>query len=165
MNIDKVRAHIRRWVDETLSVPSPLFNNLPPCPYAREALLNNRVDIRCVDGAELLGAVAKLQQTWDDKHELILLASDPATITPEALIAGIEGANPLFEASDLVCFFDHPRCEDPKYIVTSANGEYVLVGVQRLGNFLKAAKPLYKKKYFEQARKQYLDPDKLGKLG
>lgn len=165
MDLEAVRAHVRRWVETTLSVPSPRFQNLPPCPYSREALLKDKVDIRCVDGGQLLACVADLATTWDDRHELVLLAAEPDTIAPEALAAGIVEANACLEASDLVVFFDHPRCMDPKHRVTSANGRYVFVGMQRLSLFIEAARPLHKRKYFEQAEKQYQVVKHLEKRG
>lgn len=159
-----VRAHVQHWVDSTLSVPSPLFNNLPPCPYSREALLRNKVDIRCAPGAEIVDALVEAARTWDDRYELVLLACEPETISPDDLIAGVERVRGALEAADLVVFFDHPRCTDPKYIVTSANGKYVFVGLQRLSLFLQAAKPLVKRNYFAEAHKQFSSLDHLGTL-
>ena len=163
MSPDDVRAHVRHWVESTLSVPSPLFNNLPPCPYSREALLRNTVDIRCATGATILDALVEAGRTWDDRYELILLACEPDAIPPGDLIAGVEGLRAALEADDLVVFFDHPLCTDPKYIVTSANGRYVFVGLQRLSLFLEAAKPLVKRNYFAEAHKQFPAVDHLGK--
>lgn len=161
LNAEEVRAHVRHWVDTTLSVPSPLFNNLPPCPYSREALLRNKVDIRCTTGADTLETLVETARTWDDRYELVLLAADPEAIAPDDLIAGVEALRAGFEADDLVVFFDHPRCTDPKYIVTSANGKYVFVGMQRLSLFLQAARPLFKRNYFEKAHKQFASVDHL----
>src|ERR1041385_46758 len=130
MNPEEVRQHIHQWVETSLSVPSPLFNNLPPCPYSREALLNNKVAIRCAHGSGLLDSITEIGRTWDDSYVLILVACDRDTITPEELIAGIDKVNRVFEAEDLISFFDHPDCTDPKYAVRSVNAKYVLVGVK-----------------------------------
>ena len=164
MNLEEVKEHIHQWVDNKLSVPSPLFNNLPPCPYSREAMLKNKVDIRCAPGAELMETVKENGKNWDDSFELILVASEPDTIRPEELITGIEEVNKMFEGADLLSFFDHPHCEDPKYSITTPNGKYVLVGMQRLENFLKAAKPLHKKEYFSNVDKQFPVVRKLNEL-
>jgi hypothetical protein len=157
----EVRAHVTHWVESTLSVPSPLFNNLPPCPYSRESLLRNTVDIRCVDGAAVIDTLVAIGNGWDDRFEIILLACEPRSIAPDALISAVEGLRAWSEAADLVVFFDHPDNTNPKYRVTSANGKYVMVGIQRLSLFLKAAKPLVKHQYFERTRKQYLVDDQL----
>ena len=36
---------IRQWSAEVLEQPSPYFNNLPACPYARSAWIDNKVSI------------------------------------------------------------------------------------------------------------------------
>jgi hypothetical protein len=164
MDAAEVRRHIQQWVENTLSVPSPFFNNLPPCPYSREALLNNKAEIRCVHGSELLQHLEEIGNTWDDHVEIILLVAEPSTIKPETLIQAIGNAKASFEARDLVSFFDHPHCTDPDFVVKSANGKYVLVGTQRLSNFIRAAKPLYKKNYFVEANKQFSVEEKLKNL-
>ncbi len=161
MTLDEVRAHVKQWVDTTLSVPSPLFNNLPPCPYSRESLLRKTVDIRCVDGASLVDTLVDAGNAWDDRYELILFASEPQSITPDALIPAVEGLRAWSQAADLVVFFDHPLNTDPKYRITSPNGKYLIVGLQRLSLFLEAAKPLVKHQYFARASKQYLSDDRL----
>ena len=68
MNLDEAKAQVQRWVDDKLSVPSPAFQNLPPCPYSKPALLKNKVDIRCdADGPDLLAQVAEMARSWDDR--------------------------------------------------------------------------------------------------
>jgi hypothetical protein len=161
MTIDEARAHVKHWVDTKLSVPSPIFNDLPPCPYSRESLLRNTVDIRCVDGESLVDTLVDIGNSWDDSYELILLACEPESIAPDALIAAVEGLREWSKTADLVMFFDHPHNTNPKYQVTSANGKYVIVGMQRLSLFLEAAKPLVKHQYFARASKQYLSDDHL----
>ena len=36
---------IMQWSADALEKPSPHFNNLPPCPYARSAWMDNKVSI------------------------------------------------------------------------------------------------------------------------
>lgn len=36
---------IEEWILETLSKPNKVFNNLPPCPYAKKAWMEGRVKI------------------------------------------------------------------------------------------------------------------------
>ena len=38
-------SSIDDWIQNFLSKPSKTFNNLPPCPYAKKAWLDNKVDI------------------------------------------------------------------------------------------------------------------------
>jgi hypothetical protein len=164
MNLQDVKQHIRDWVDHKLSVPSALFNHLPPCPYARPALLNNKVDIRCGDGAELVNTLAEIGRTWDDRYELILIVCEPDSIEADVLIPAMIKLNASLEASDFISFFDHPRAQDPKFKIKSGNEKYLVAGIQRLSYFVKAAKPLYKKDYFTQVLKQFPVEKHLGNL-
>ena len=37
---------IEDWILNTLSKPEKVFSNLPPCPFAKKAWLDNKVDIK-----------------------------------------------------------------------------------------------------------------------
>jgi hypothetical protein len=39
----KIEADIRKWSHEFLEVPNKKLNGLPPCPYAKQAWLDNKV--------------------------------------------------------------------------------------------------------------------------
>lgn len=156
MNIEQARQHIIDWVEYKLSVPSPQFNNFPPCPYSRNALLRNKVDIRVGDGAELLDLLASIAHTWDDSFEMIMVVCEKQTITPEALIAGTTKLNELLEPDDLMTNFDHPDSTHPRYKVISTNGKYVVGIVQRLNNFVEASKPLFAGGYFKNVADEHL---------
>lgn len=41
----RVNNMIEKWILETLSKPNKIFNNLPPCPFAKKAWLDGRVKI------------------------------------------------------------------------------------------------------------------------
>ena len=34
---------IKNWISKVITKPNPLFGNLPPCPFARKAILQNKV--------------------------------------------------------------------------------------------------------------------------
>lgn len=52
--------------------------------------------------------------------------------------------------------FEHPDCTHPRYKVTASNGRYALAIVQRLNNFVQAAKPLFEQGYFKNVEQKYL---------
>lgn len=163
MELEDVRAHIERWVKDSLSVPSPLFNNLPPCPYSREALLKGKVEIRLADARQLAPALLEIGVAWDDSHMLVLLAADKSLVAPSDVARAMVDANLTLESMDLISFFDHPDIEEPAFKVTSTNGKYLLAGIQRLSAFVQAAKPLHKRKYFENVTKQFAADAHFGK--
>ena len=34
---------IRQWIDDFVTKPNPVFGDLPPCPFARKAIVENKV--------------------------------------------------------------------------------------------------------------------------
>lgn len=155
-NLAEVEQHIHQWIRESLSVPSPHFNNFPPCPYSLNALVKNKLDIQCSRGTELLNQINEIGRTWDDSYEMVMVVCDRQSITPDELIAGTESFNAAFKACDLMSNFDHPDNTHPRYKVTATNGKYALAIVQRLENFVQAAKPLFERGYFKNVNPEVL---------
>jgi len=153
----EVKVHIQQWVEQQLSVPSPHFNNLPPCPYSKPALQKNAVDIRCGHGSELITDLEHIANTWDDSFEMIMVVCYPDTVTPEALMEGTTVLNEKLKPLDLMTNFDHPATTHPRYRVVTTNGKYAFAIVQRLSAFVKAANPLFKKNYFKNVEQQHLE--------
>jgi hypothetical protein len=49
--VHKIEADIRKWSHEFLEVPNDKLNGLPPCPYAKQAWLDNKVIFSINTGA------------------------------------------------------------------------------------------------------------------
>ena len=80
MSVQEVQQHVVQWIENTLSIPSTHFNNLPPCPYSHGSLAKNRVDIRYETGEMLLQNLNALAETWDDSHDVIVVMMNRHTI-------------------------------------------------------------------------------------
>ena len=37
---------LQDWINKTLGKPNPIFNNLPACPYAKQAWVSDKVEVR-----------------------------------------------------------------------------------------------------------------------
>ena len=46
MDQQEVTVKLLKWMEEFVEKPHPSMGNWPPCPYARQARLNNNIDIR-----------------------------------------------------------------------------------------------------------------------
>ena len=55
-----VEADIRKWSHEFLEVPNAKLNGLPPCPYAKQAWIDDKVSFSINTGLE--GLVAEVKQ-------------------------------------------------------------------------------------------------------
>ncbi len=149
MSVEEVQQHVVQWIENTLSVASPHFNNLPPCPYSHGALVKDRVDVRYEPGGELLQNLAALAENWDDSQDVIVVMCDKQSISLGEVKEGVTKLAQELAPRDLLVNFDHPDCADPKYRVVSTNGKYVMVSMQRLSGFVEASRALFKKGYYK----------------
>lgn len=149
MNNQEVRQHVAQWIENTLSKPSPHFNDLPPCPYSHSALLKNKVDVRYESSGRMLSTLTSIAQAWDDSHEVMIVMCDKHTISPDELAKGTTELTEIFRDHDLLVNCDHPDCVDPKFKVVSTNGKYAMGVVQRLSGFVQASRGLFKKGYYK----------------
>ena len=67
--ITSMDEQIRSWITSFLSKPNPLLNNFPPCPFAKKALLDERVQIKKFTEWDDLSHVAA---DWDDSLDVAL---------------------------------------------------------------------------------------------
>lgn len=85
IEISEVRQYIENWIKTFVSIPTPKREGLAPCPYSKETLLRNRIDIRCFNSPDLLDIVMELTKTWTDDFEIVLLATVPESIEPHTI--------------------------------------------------------------------------------
>ena len=45
MNHTEIVTSLTKWMTEFVEVPNTLLGNWPPCPYARQARINNKIEI------------------------------------------------------------------------------------------------------------------------
>ena len=55
LDLDSVRYNIERWIETFVEVPNPALGGWSPCPYARQARLNNEypADPEIVNGISM----------------------------------------------------------------------------------------------------------------
>ena len=41
---------VTKWINEFVTKPNPVFGNLPPCPFAQKAIIDNKVEFLELDG-------------------------------------------------------------------------------------------------------------------
>ena len=67
--ITSMDEQIRSWITKFVSRPNPLLNNFPPCPFAKKAMLDDRIDIYKFDEWDDLSHVAA---DWDDSIDVAI---------------------------------------------------------------------------------------------
>lgn len=153
---DHIVESITKWMETFVEVPHPSFGNMPPCPYARQFRLQNKIKI--VECNQAIWDECKVQmREWTDEWEAVILASAFTEISPGLLSERVQRLNKHFRHKDLVALEDHPDDEELIDGVKMNHGELVLVVIQRLTRLNQFSKNLQTTKYYDRWSEENLN--------
>lgn len=153
MNFEQAQRDVTNWITGFVERPHPALNGWPPCPYARRARVEGRLDIRrgvdpYADGMALTGM---------DRWDVIAFVYDPATIEGDAFDREIETVNSGFLVPrGLLALGDHPDLPEQVQGVSMNQGQWAIMFVQDLKKLDAAAQDLAKRNYYQGWDEQYL---------
>ena len=157
MVIDQVKADIVQWLINFVEVPHPALGNFPPCPFARQARLQNRYDVRLGDDLERdLFLFAK--KKYMGKNDVIIYAY-PAKQYDDAyfnFIVDVMNNSKGFKKRNLIALGDHPDTIEEHNGVRFNMGKYALVLLQDKVKLHDHAKLLALKGYYDGWDEEYL---------
>ncbi len=134
---------IEDWILDFLSKPNAVFDNLPPCPYAKRAWLDGNVEVKEFDSFQ---SMRKDLAEWDKEVIIYLFQSAvlPRCNELEILAASFNEQYPDFlfleESPDLV--------EDVGGVIVN-QGELCMMIVQKRKEVEEARKELQKTGYYD----------------
>ena len=155
MDRETVTADILNWCETFVEVPHPSLGGWPPCPFARQARLNNTVQI--LTGADPYFDLKNRARWGMGAYEVIVYAYDPAEWPYERFHTAVEDANQEFLLSrDILALEDHPNSVEDVNGVIMNQGKYALVLVQNLSKLNTATKQMSAKGFYHTWPEQYL---------
>ena len=85
-----VERELKLWTQEVLDVPTDSFGGLPPCPYAKKALEDNKVKIHWLDESfnikRLLNAeIENYTYHWPKNTEIVVLVFAADRLNPHEI--------------------------------------------------------------------------------
>ncbi len=147
---------IVNWMEKFVEKPHPSFGDLPPCPYARQFRMQNKIKI--VESKVAIWNTAQKQcNAWDDSFEAVIVASSFTAVPPSILNARVAELNRKMKRHDLVLLEDHPQDIETIDGVQMNHGELVLIVIQRLERLNRFSKILKQGKYYNKWSKENLD--------
>ena len=151
-----VEADIRKWSHEFLEVPSDKLNGLPPCPYAKQAWLDNKVVFSVNTGLE--GLIKEVSTFNDHDYDIVVWASE-YLIDMEYLDGWCDGINEAMSIAgkDMHLMVFHPDYDAEEagleFLiedgVTNTDLVYCMVFVQKLSTLDDASLSLEKSGYYQ----------------
>jgi hypothetical protein len=153
--VHPVEQDIRNWSANFLEVPNAKLNGLPPCPYAKQAWLEDKVTFSINTGLD--GLVEEVQQFESHDSDIVVWASEYLPVM-EYLDGFCDGINEALSVSgiDLHLMQFHPDYgADEAGLdfllqqgVSDPDLEYCMVFVQKLSLLDDAALSLEKSDYY-----------------
>ncbi len=149
---------IKTWISEFVTKPNPIFGDLPPCPFAQKAIVEDKVSFLELDGVAdyntLYGHIWNFD--FEDKDVLIMIAQ-PDHFTAQETEKLAKDLNGYFMSKDVVILEDHPDTPESVRGVKLNNGHYTLFLAQGLAKLNRFSKILEAGPYYKNWSKGYLE--------
>lgn len=153
MDFERARQEVTEWIVGFVEKPSPLLNGWPPCPYARQARLQNLVELR--PGIQDPYADAELAEMGD--LDVIGYIYDPTQFDPVKFNGLVDQANQdWLLARDMIALADHPG--DPEIVngVCMNQGTWAIMFLQSLSKLNHHARLIARQGFYDQWPEEYL---------
>jgi hypothetical protein len=155
MDLETVKQDINTWIENFVEVSHPSLGGWPPCPYARNARLNQEYDVRI--GINPLLDLAQIALSGLGNKKVIVLAYDAERWDYNQFHEALDQANAEFLLNkDIIALEDHPS--DPEIVngVSMNQGTYALALVQSLSDLDAKARLMADKGFYDTWPEDYL---------
>lgn len=133
-----------------------MFADYPPCPYAKQARLQGKVDFVELTDAEPDSNIWTSIDHFDfDKKDVLVIITDAKRWTPRYTSKLAEQLNDSYSDRDLLIMEDHPRLVERVKNVKLNQGKYTLLLIQSRVKLKKFEDILKKTDYYKNWSKKY----------
>lgn len=153
---ERITQDLTQWVIDFVEKPNVLLNGWAPCPYARQARVNNQFLIKFANKDNLFDVVAASVKDLDTK-DVIAVCFDHTEIAAADLESQVQDYNQQAMIENVVILEDHPDSEEWLNGVKMNFGHCGIIFVQRLSKLNEASNQLRSKGYYDQWPKENLD--------
>ena len=135
-----------------------MFGDLPPCPYAQKAIVENKVTFLELDG--VAGYPTLYQHILEcdfEEIDVLCMIAQPDQFTADETVKLAKDLNNYFMSKDIVVLEDHPDIAEHVKHVKLNNGHYTLFLAQRLSKLNRFSKMLETGPYYKNWSRSYLE--------
>lgn len=157
MSTDRLKADVSDWVLNWVSQHNETLGKVP-CPFARNAIVSNKIDWAIVPDSSSLESLLRLTGMNGLSNELMIIGMDRASIDPINLSSLIKYVNTsVLMPNNIVALEDHPDDVEVVNGTKMNQGSWVLVLIQHLDKLNQASKILEKQGYYENWSQEEYD--------
>lgn len=156
IDIDIAKNKISDWIINFLDVPQETLNNIAPCPYAKNALLGNKIKF-IVGGENIIDDMLYFHYNWNMDYDGVVIVY-PKTVDLNRFVNSVAEVNQnYYQYSGLLALEDHPEIDETIANINFNNKEYALIIVQPAVKLRKAMNILQSRGYYKNWTKENLD--------
>jgi hypothetical protein len=151
----KIEADIRDWILTRLSKAHPAFNNLPPCPFAREALLANKVQLKPLRFPAFECVQNEISQFEDSNIDVLVLFDELNQLSKTQIESLVQTIREQYAAKNYWLMYDHPDVEEHVADFDVSFNKTPLLFLQKLDNLNEKATELEQRGYYKNWSSDY----------
>ena len=141
--------YLKKWIADFVSKNHPDLGDFPPCPFAKQAMIENNITFQEVETVkESTNEIVRHTDVWNDDIDVHCFIFKTLPTTKE-LVKEIENVNSDIMPKDFVVLEDHPNIEENINGVIMNNGKYAICLMQRLSKIQKFSSILKKQGYYK----------------
>lgn len=156
MNREYIMLELTSWLVNFVEKPNPLLDDWAPCPYARQARINNLLQIVFADSNKLTDAVDQALPLLDTK-DVVIICFDHNQIAADLVETLVGNLNRKLMLTDYVILEDHPDTTEQLNGMPMNFGKCGLLLVQKLSKLHAASEQLKQKGYYDSWSAEFLD--------
>ncbi len=149
---------IRIWIETKLSSPVSFLGNIPPCPFARDAFLKNKIQLVEVSSQTYEGALNQQLRDFhkDSTTEISILAvTDWQNCNPTDVQIIVSNLREKYYSQDLWTLYDHPALPEIIDGFSLNHGQFLIFMIQRLSVLVAASNELKTRGYYDHWPRDY----------
>lgn len=152
MDTTRIQKELNNWLVNFVEQSNPLLNNWPPCPYAKQARINNQI-------LTVFDSPLNIETYLDyiGQYEVVVLCFDHEKFSASQVELFVKHINSVLMWKDYVILEDHPDSEE---YINGVKMNFSICGLlilQRLSKLNHASKQLKDKEYYDNWSKENLD--------
>ena len=148
---------IKNWINKFITKPNPVFGDLPPCPFARKAIMDSKVEFVELPGTADWRTLYQLIWNFDfEEKDVLCMIAEPDQFNMAETVQLASELNSYWMSRDVVVLEDHPKIKESVKQVQLNNGHYILFLAQKLSKLNRFAEVLEGGPYYKNWSKSYL---------
>jgi len=153
---EDIKDKLIKWMIDFVEKPNPMLNNWAPCPFARQARINNKIEIQFSE-IDMLISYVNNSLPLLEFNEVVVICFDHTQIDVTSLQEIVSNLNKRLMENNYIILEDHPGAVEYVNNVHMNFGHCGLLVIQKADKLTASSEQLNIKGYYDSWSKEELD--------